>query len=59
MTTTIVFTCFDIKGWNKGSLLLTLTISVLTLHSWLFIETHSNGFTLDKQPKTLLKQIFA
>ena len=39
------------------SLLLTLTISGLTLHSGLFIETHSNGFTLDRVPKNIIVEI--
>ena len=43
-----------LKGRNTGSLLLTLTISGLTLHPWLLIETYFNGFTFDKlQPKNI------
>ena len=40
-----------IKGQNTGSLLLTLTISGLTLHFWLFIEIQLNEFTLIKVDK--------
>ena len=52
VTTTIAFTCFNVKRKKTGSLLLTLTICGLNLHSSLFIGIHFNGFTLDKlQPK--------
>ena len=44
-----------LKGKNAGSSLLTLTISGLTLHYWLFIETHFNEFPFDKlQPKNII-----
>ena len=36
------------KGENKDSSILTLTVSGLTLHSWLFIEIHFNGLRLGK-----------
>ena len=47
-----------LKGKNTDSLLLTLTIYGLTLHSSLFIEMHFNEFALDKlQPKNIIAEI--
>ena len=46
VTTNTAFTYFDTKGKNTGSLLLTLTICDLVLHSVLFIEIKLNEFML-------------
>ena len=47
-----------LKGINTRSLLLTLTIYGLTLHSRLFIEMQINEFTLGKlQPKNIIAEI--
>ena len=37
-----------LKGENTGSSLLTLIISGLTLHAWLFIEIQLNGVALNR-----------
>ena len=47
-----------LKGKNTVSSLLTLRISGLTLHSWLFFEMYFHEFTLDKlQPKNSTTEI--
>ena len=41
-----------LKGWNISASLLTLIISGLTFHSWLFIELQPNGVALVRLDET-------
>ena len=47
-----------LKGWNTGLLLLTLIISDLPLHVWLFIEIQLSGIAFEEVVLTVFDKNF-